>query len=399
MVLMYFMDGVKFEMAQKYMPFMSSLNCEKLKSDFGYSCACHATMYTSRYVDEHNTWFVWKKGDNSPYKFLDKIPLITKFNNIPMKVFVSKVARKLHKNTSFPGIPMLVNLPLKYWSLFEPCEDVFWSDDNYKPGIDTLFKILKRENIKNDIVGFSRGGDVFSEEAKVNYKEDEYIYYFIGETDSYMHKYGERSEIAINYFKKVDKFIEETYNKAKQYHDDVTVIAYSDHGHIDVDKKIDLNTYFKKFGLDVKNYLNLTESTFVRFWFRNEKEKHEVTEVLNSLEKDGLGFIMTKKYLDEYHLNFKTNEHGDLIFHLNAPNIFTNTIWGFGKTIISMHGYEPTLPKHYGVFASNKPLKQKEFVYLTDILPTVMHGLHVNCDKETFRGENIIMEEESVDKS
>ena len=125
MLLLYFMDGLKFEMAEKYMPYLSSLNMRPLKSDFGYSCACHATMYTGRNIDEHNTWFVWKKGENSPYWFVDKVPFLKYLNCIPVKVLVSKVARKINRNTSFSGIPMLVNLPLKYWSLLNPVKIPF----------------------------------------------------------------------------------------------------------------------------------------------------------------------------------------------------------------------------------------------------------------------------------
>ena len=392
MLLVYFMDGLKFEMAEKYMPFTASLYKQRLKSDFGYSCACHATMYTSRFIDEHNTWFVWKKGDNSPYKFVQRIPLLRYMNFIPVKVIVSKLARKLNKNSSFSGIPMLVNLPLKYWHLFQPCEDSFWTADSYLPEYDTLFKILRRENIRHNIVGLSRGGDVFAEEANVDYKNDDFVYYFIGDVDTYMHKNGENSEISVDYLKKADSFIKSTYEKAKKERGDVTIICYSDHGHIDVDKKIDINTYFKPEGLRVNKYVHLVESTFARFWFRNDAERAEVTRVLGNMEKDGLGFIMTKEYFDEYHLNFNTNEHGDLIFHLNAPNIFTKTIWGFGKTIKSMHGYNPVLEKHYGVFASNRRIKDKEFIYLTDILPTELSELGIDTQNRGFRGESVIEE-------
>lgn len=392
MLLLYFMDGLKHEMMEKYMPFLSSINTSRLMSDFGYSCACHATMYTSRYIEEHNTWFVWKKGDNSPYKFIDKIPFLKYLNFMPVKMVLSRIARKLKRNSSFSGIPMLVNLPLKYWSLFEPCEIKFWTDDDYMPKYDTLFKIIKREGIKSRIVGLSRGGDVFGEEAEVDYKNDEFVYYFIGDVDSYMHQNGENSQISIDYLKKADKFIKETYEKAKKYHDDVTIMCYSDHGHIDVDKKIDINEYFKSEGLNVNKYIHLIESTFARFWVRNEQERNDITRVLNKMEKRGLGFIMTKEHFDEYHLNFDSNEHGDIIFHLNAPNIFTKTIWGFGKTIKSMHGYLPTLEKHIGIFATNKKLKEKEYVYLTDILPSVLTALHINCEGRGFHGENIVGE-------
>ena len=390
MVLLYFMDGLKFDMVDQFMPFLASQHKIPLKSDFGYSCACHATMYTSRYVDEHNTWFIWKKGEHSPYRFVDKIPGLKYLNWLPVKVLVSKLARKLHPSRSFSGIPMLVNLPLKYWSSFEPCERQFWSDDDYLPGFDTLFKILKKEKIPHRIVGLSKGGDVFAEEAAVDYSACEFVYYFIGDVDDYMHKHGESSQASVGYLKQVDDFLKTTFEKARACQEDVTAVFYSDHGHIDVEKKIDIQQYFKPLGLSINRYLHLVESTFVRFWFRSEEERRQVTAALNAMEAQEIGFIMGPKEFDEYHLHFDSNEHGDLIFHLRAPNIFTNTIWGYGKTIRSMHGYEPTLPKHYGVFASNRPVRQQDFAYLTDVLPTVTDALHICRDGYTFRGENLL---------
>lgn len=390
MLLLYFMDGLKYEMMQKYMPFVSSLHTKRLMSDFGYSCACHATMYTSRYINEHNTWFIWKKGDNSPYKFINKVPLLKYFNFIPVKAVLSRLARKLRKNTSFSGIPMLVNLPLKYWHLFEPCEDRFWTSDEYLPKYDTLFKILRRENVKHQIIGLSRGGNAFLEEEKVDYKNDEFVYYFLGDVDSYMHSYGENAKESIDYIKKTDAFIKQTYEKAKKYHNDVTIICYSDHGHIDVEKKIDINEFFKSEGLNVNNYVHLVESTFARFWVRNDSERLEILSALKRLEDNGLGFVLDSDTLKKYHLEFSSDEHGDIIFHLNAPNIFTRTIWGFGKTIKSMHGYLPTLEKHYGIFASDKTLSSDDFAYLTDILPSVLTSLGINCDGRGFRGKNLL---------
>jgi predicted AlkP superfamily pyrophosphatase or phosphodiesterase len=255
-----------------------------------------------------------------------------------------------------------------------------------------MFTILKKTKLKHQIVAFSRTGDPFKEEAKVDYKNDKFVYFFIGRTDNVMHAYGENAKESQEFLVKVDAFIKETYEKAYKEHDDVTVIAYSDHGHIDVEEpKVDINDYFKPVGLNVNHYVHLIESTFARFWFRNDKEREEVTDVLKKMEADRTGFILTQDYLDKYHCNFNSNEHGDLIFHISAPREFTNTIWGFGKTVRSAHGFEPTLEKHYGIFCSNKPMsKNRDFAYLVDVLPTVMEQLGISREGYTLRGKNIV---------
>jgi hypothetical protein len=312
-------------------------------------------------------------------------------------MIIGKVTRKLSHNRSFPGVPMLVNLPLKYWGMFETSEDKFWTDDEYKPEFPNLFTILKKNHIKHQIVALSYTGNPFGEEQNVDYTSNDFVYFFIGYTDNIMHQYGENAKESHDYLKKVDDFIKMTYEKAHVINKDVTMICYSDHGHIDVrDPKIDINDYFKPVGFNINSYMHLIESTFARFWFRNEQEKAEVAEVLKTMEEKGMGFILTQQYFDKYHLNFKSNEHGELIFHLSAPNEFTKTIWGFGKTVKSMHGYEPTLEKHYGFFASNSKLaNNRDFVYLVDILPTIMTQLGIPRDEYILRGQNIVNVEQS----
>lgn len=395
MVLLFFMDGVKYDMMKEYMPFLASINSKPLMSDFGYSCACHATMYTSRYIEEHETWFIWKRGDNSPYKWIDYVPGLKYINFLPLKLVLGKITRKLSKNTSYAGVSCLVNLPLKYWSLFEPCDKVMWNDPEWKSNIPNMFTILKKNNIPHHVVALHRGtqaDDAFKEESCVDYKNDKFAYFFIGYTDNMMHTYGENGKEVQEYFKKVDAFIKQTYEKAKKVNDDVTVIAYSDHGHIDLEEPyIDINTYFKPEGLKVNNYIHLIESNYARFWFRNEEERKEVENVINKMVDKGLGFVLDEEYQKKYHLQVNPKEHGELIFYLAAPHEFTKTIWGFGHSVKSGHGFEPTLPKHYGIFCSNKPLaNDRKFAYLTDVLPSVMAQVGIDRTGYTLRGQNIV---------
>ena len=395
MVLVFFMDGVKYDMMKEYMPFLSSINSKPLISEFGYSCACHATMYTSRYIEEHGTWFIWKKGENSPYKWINYIPGLKYINFLPLKLIIGKITRKLSKNTSYPGVPCLVNLPLKYWPLFETTENVMWNDDKYKENIPNLFSILKEKNIKHDIVALHRGtqsDDAFIEKKKVNYKNNQFIYYFIGYTDNIMHSYGENDTRPQEYFSRVDKFIKETYNKVCTENDDVTIIAFSDHGHIDIEEpKIDINDYFKMENENVNKYIHLIESNYARFWFRNDREKEKVLRIIQRMERDNLGFILDEKYKEKYHLRMNPKEHGDVVFYLAAPHEFTKTIWGFGKSVKSGHGFEPVLKKHHGIFCSNKRLAcDREFAYLTDVLPSIMKQLNISREGYLLRGKNIV---------
>lgn len=395
MVLLFFMDGVKYDMMKAYMPFLSSINSKPLISEFGYSCACHATMYTSRYIEEHKTWFIWKRGNNSPYKWLNYLPGLKYINLLPLKLLIGKLSSKISNNSSYSGVPCLVNLPLKYWPLFEPCDTVLWSDPNWKKEMPNMFTILAGNKLAHKVIALHRGtkaNDAFIEAANIDYKRDKLIYFFIGYTDNMMHAYGENGIEVQKYLQRVDEFIKEIYEKAMTENEDLTLIAFSDHGHIDIEEpKIDINNYFKPAGFNVNSYIHLIEANYARFWFRNEKEEREVHKVINKMQEAGLGFVLSEKYQEEYHLRMNPKEHGELVFYLAAPKEFAKTIWGFGHSVKSGHGYEPTLPKNYGIFCSNKALAEdRAYAYLTDILPTVMEQIGISREGYVFRGRNIV---------
>ena len=395
MVLLYFMDGVKYDMMKQHMPFLSSMSSKPLISEFGYSCACHATMYTSRYVEEHKTWFIWKRGERSPYRWINYIPGLKYVNFLPLKLVLGKLTRKFSSNTSYSGVSSLVNLPLKYWPLFQPCDDVMWDDPNWKADLPNMFTILDANGVKRRVVALHRGtkaDDAFREEGSVDYGRDDFVYFFIGYTDNVMHAHGENGAQAKEYLAKVDAFIRQTYEKARKERGDVTLIAYSDHGHIDLQEPyVDINDHFKAEGLAVNDYIHLIESNYARFWFRNDREKQEVNAVIEKMQKAGMGFVLDDEWKARYHLNVEPNEHGELIFYLAAPAEFTKTIWGFGHSVKSGHGFEPTLPKHHGFFCSNKPLAaDPEYAHLTDVLPTVMEQTGISRDGYVLRGSNIV---------
>lgn len=387
MVLLYFMDGLRLDLAKKHMPFLAGLNMMPARSEAGYSCACHASMYTGLTVGEHGTWFVWKKGENSPYKFLDTLPVLKHINLLPAKYLAARLARAHSEVSAFSGVPMLYSLPLKYWSLFELSETEFWTSDGYMAGRPTLFKLLREHSVRHSLIGLSRGRDVFAEEKNADYGRDELIYYFIGDVDGYMHRYGQGAE-TLAYLRKVDGFIASTVKKAEAAGRKPTVICFSDHGHIETAEKLDPRALFRAEGLNIDDYIHLTESTFLRFWPRDEAEARDIGRVLDGLCEAGLGTLIDGGLRRRFSLGDDVEADGRLIFWLAPPRIFSNTIWGRGSTVRSMHGYRPELAEHLGVFASNLRLAAREYARMTDILPTVLGALDI--EGYGLAGENLL---------
>ncbi len=124
----------------------------------------------------------------------------------------------------------------------------------------------------------------------------------------------------------------------------------------------------------MNRFINLIESNYARFWFRNDKERSTVERILSTLQE---GFILTDEHLRRYRIEMPDNRYGDLIFYLDAPYLFTKTIWGFSRGQKSMHGYLPDYPDSDGIFLSQRPLVEGTHVELVDVLPTLLNSLEL----------------------
>jgi hypothetical protein len=69
------------------------------------------------------------------------------------------------------------------------------------------------------------------------------------------------------------------------------------------------------------------------------------------------------------------NRFGELIFYLDAPAVFSRTIWGWSRSINSMHGYLPDHPDMDGFIASDMQFETSKHCQLVDIMPTIMDTL------------------------
>ena len=170
------------------------------------------------------------------------------------------------------------------------------------------------------------------------------------------------------------------YRSFETEFDDFYFICFSDHGQSEVKDKIDLYSFFKSQGVPLNNYIHFVDSTFARFWFRNENERQEVVRVLTEMGDKGV--ILTEEHFKKYNVNMPDNRYGDLIFHLDLPHIFDPgnlKVMGtqFSVSAVAMHGYLPDYPETDGFFIANKEVVDGSHVELVDIMPSVLRALDI----------------------
>lgn len=375
-VLTFFFDALKPESLQ-YMPFLNSLaEKRRMRTELGYSVTCHPSMYSGVHPNKHLQWFVWKYApQTSPFGWARIFRYLNLLDTLPTRYFLHKYTRMYRpKNTSWFGVPLLVNLPLKYWPYFDVVEDRAWDAPGYLKEYPTIFDILRANQVDFEVIGMVKGaGDEFAQIDGYRLGEIKpWTYFFLGSIDGYSHHHGQDAPETIERMRRLDQLVEAQYEAYARKVSGFDLIVFSDHGHIRVERRVDIQTEFRRRGLNLNRFIHLIEANFARFWFRSDRERAQVEKVLASLEG---GHVLSTEEMRRYAIEMPDNRYGDLIYYLDAPAIFTRTIWGFGRTQLSMHGYLPDHPGMDGVFLSRRELNAGEHVELVDVLPTILDSL------------------------
>ncbi|MFC1962417.1 alkaline phosphatase family protein [Chloroflexota bacterium] len=383
-VLTVFIDGLKPD-SLKYMPFINTLKARmRVRTELGFSNPCHTSMYTGVYPSKHLHWFIWEYSpETSPYSWTRKLKLP---ENMYLKYACYRVTRLFNRScTSFYSIPFMWHIPLKLWSYFDVSEKKFWTESHYVENYPSVFELLESHHVEYEIVGMVRKHAVAVESSRLiaNYNSDEvkpWTYFFIGDIDPLSHRYGQDSIQTQERLKKIDNILEAKYRLFESRFGDFTFMLFSDHGHVQVEGRVNPCSIFESQGDRLDNYIYFMDINYLRFWFRNEEERKRVTDILSGI--DDKGFILTEEHLRNYNTNMPDNRYGDLIFHLLPGYAFDQgQIVALGKQWttrpVTIHGCLPDYPDSDGVFVSNKQIISDSHIKLEDVLPSILSLLDV----------------------
>jgi len=372
-VLTVFIDSLKPE-SVRYMPFLNSFRFKRrVKTELGYSLTCHSSVYSGVYPDKHKVWFFWKYSPHSsPFKWIRKLHL-DKLPHTKYTKFLCFAATKLVTPTkSLFGIPFYY---ITFWGLWHTLIK-YWSYLDATEYYQTIFDILEANNIQFEVI---YGAKVPLSGIK-RHQIKPWTYIFIGDIDLLTHKYGQDSMPTRKRLREIDETLRKTYKLFEKEYSDFYFICFSDHGQCKVKGNVDLHALFRSHDKSLDDYVHFVDSTFARFWFRDEKEEKEVREILSDLHDRG--FILTEELLKKYNLCMPDNRYGDLIFYLDAPYIFDHgnlSVMGkqFSVSAVEMHGYLPDYPESDGIFVSNREVLADSHVELVDIMPSILHALNI----------------------
>lgn len=380
-LLSIFIDGLKIESLQ-YMPFLNSFtNKNRIKGEFGYSIACHGSMYSGVHTDIHKLWFVWQRSpSSSPFRKIRHLAGLPFMKTLPGKLFLHKTATlfEKEKNTSFFGIPRVVHVAPQFLKYLDVTEKRNYDESGYLTEVKSLFDILKEEDIPLNVIGMDKSEH---EESRILSKVNHHLpvpwtYWFIGDVDHFSHEFGQDSHEAKKRLLALDQLLSKKYQQFISQIGEVDTLIWSDHGHIDIDERIDIYKTFSLYKEKLDDFQHVIDGNFARFWFKNASQENVLRKILSEELKNS-GDILEVDDQKTFRVYPGDNRFGDLIFALRPGKIFSKTIWGWSRKMKSMHGYNPNFPQSDGVIISNLPLQHHRKLNLIDITPSILTRLGV----------------------
>lgn len=272
------------------------------------------------------------------------------------------------------------NIPIELLPYFDFSEKYHTADPGSIGEHKTLFDHLRKSGKKWLWIAYPDGpgtteGVLKQFSSKATYDED-FIYLHFSELDWVGHEFGPHSREQKESIHIIDEAIRKIFININQSYDHVESIIFGDHGQVEIERNIDIQSILSKTNLVFgEDYLFFLDSTQARFWFFNDNAKIKVVKVLEEIKG---GKILTQSELMDLHFHFNHNKFGDLIFVADEgigifPNFFQNE-----SPCRGLHGYLPDVQGNWakliitGIGERRKIGKPFEMV---SIFPTLLKML------------------------
>jgi hypothetical protein len=355
-----FVDGLGHDMQQD-LPYLSTLRRARLRTELGYSVTCHASMYTGVAPREHGFWFLWQRApERSPFRWL-RTARLDRLPDAPLlKVGLHRLTRARHRNTSFFGLPFPAHTPLALWPQLAPTETKLWPEPGYSAAHPTWFDRLRgRARVRVTGIAPREAAEACARiEALDADPTLDLDYLFFGDVDPLCHRLGKDHAATRERIARVDRALDAHVRKYEARGQRVEVLAWSDHGHHAVQRRVPIFPLLRAAGLDLHALPHVVDANYARFWPRTPAEEQRVRRALAGIDK---GWVLDAETLAAYQVDFPDGRYGTLIFYLDEGAIFDKgPIRVLGRTFqnrdVSMHGYLPEREASWGFVASTRPL-------------------------------------------
>ncbi|HZR17135.1 MAG TPA: alkaline phosphatase family protein [Verrucomicrobiae bacterium] len=385
--LFVFIDACGWEIL-KNDPFVRDVapNRKRLTSVFGYSSACVPSILSGRWPAEHYNWsyFIYDpKG--SPFSFLRPLRWLPR-QITSRRIFRRRLSKLLKKRLDFRGYFDLYNMPFEHISLFDFTE----KRSPLQPGgMNRGPNIF--DHLEQGAIPYHVSDPLKSEEANlaallhdIRAERIDFAFLYWPGLDGLLHQVGNQSPEIGPKLETYEKWIRSLRAVAQDHFEEIRLYVFSDHGMANCDELLDLKKRVETLRLRVpQDFAVVYDSTMARFWFRHERARQAVTDLLASIPQ---GRIIPDEELKELGTFFPDRRFGELIFLVREGVLIVPSHMG-ERPIRAMHGYHPEDKHSYAALCTNQPDIPEDIAAIPDVFRLMLRDAQLAHERNQLRTE------------
>jgi hypothetical protein len=346
LVVFFYIDALNSSfLTPDVMPFLSSFakkhSIYALENILGYSFAIQSCMLSGKQPDENNHWM--------PYFYCpEKSPLMFKILNLmeafsldklqTLRYLIVRESRRLffNKGVQANNIPLCGIGKISLYPYYYMCELPFFFElrellaEKSQTAVTYIGPPKRRTNLHS----------VLFEHLRKSKHENELIIIYHDTLDGLGHAFGPNSPQYFNSAKSLDSALLATYRKlTNSLGKHFTLLVFSDHGQAELKFQINILSELTKKGLKLGvDYICFVDATLALFWPEDDAAKETIIGILNKI---GHGVVIDEDLRKKYHLNFKDDRYGEIIFVLKPGGTFVPNFFSPFNAMKGLHGYFP----------------------------------------------------------
>ncbi len=276
-------------------------------------------------------------------------PLLDRLPHLPKKVIRKILTRMAGKKSDSPHLSA-VAIPFVLLERFGLPVTVNLDRPGFCNPYPTIFDLLRDQN-KDYLFHGAPEYRVSMTAALERSKKElhpplDFAFFHIGNLDGTGHAFGPDSPEVIRELAGLDRDLNHLYAIARRRFDRVNFVVMGDHGMVRVKRHLNLQADLERLNKTAglvpgRDYLYMLDSTMARFWFFSSRA---ASIIRDSLALNARGHILTQPDRDRYHLNYRHNKFGDLIFLVDPEVLIFPNFFQEKNPVKGMHGYAPETP-------------------------------------------------------
>jgi len=361
LVVFFYIDALNPSFLNRdIMPFLSSLatknHCHVLENVFGYSFTIQSCMLSGKYPDENNHWmpyfycpeespFLFKTLNMKTFSPLDRLQTL--------RYLTVRGCRRLFlkKGVQANNIPLCEIDKIALYPYYYMCELPFFLElgklleEKSQTTLTYIGPPKQRTNLHSTLF----------EHLRKSKHENEAIIVYHDTLDGLGHTFGPCSPRYLNYAKSLDSALSATYRKlTNSLGKHFTLLVFSDHGQSELKFQINILSELNKKGLKLGvDYICFVDATLALFWPEDDVAKEKI---LGALDKIGQGIVIDVDKRKKYHIEFKDDRYGEIIYVLKPGGTFVPNFFSPFGAMKGLHGYLPEGEVQKSFLLSNEKL-------------------------------------------